>query len=64
MKKVSKFLTGAVIAAGLADVYMARRVYIKKKGTVIKDMAIKDIEEKLRGRGGESGKEGARIEIE
>jgi hypothetical protein len=51
-----KILIGAAVAAAAAvDAVMAYHIYVLKKGTVVKDMAIKALEEKLRGEVGEGG---------
>ena len=51
-----KLLIGAAVAATAAiDAVMAYHIYVLKKGIVVKDMAIKALEERLRGEEGEGG---------
>lgn len=51
-----KILIGAAVAATAAiDAVMAYHIYVLKKGIVVKDMAIKALEERLRGEEGEGG---------
>ena len=47
MKKVEKVLFVASIAVGVADFFMARSVYLKKKGIVMRDMAIQSLDRKV-----------------
>ena len=51
MKKGSQYLIGAVIIAGVVDLFMANRVYLKKKGVVLRDMVLTSLDETARGRG-------------
>ena len=51
MKKGSQYLIGAVIIAGVVDIFMANRVYLKKKGVVLRDMVLTSLDETARGRG-------------
>ena len=74
MKKGSQLLIGAVVIAGAVDLYMANRVYLKKKGVVLRDMVLASLEERARGRSqeeaqpdqadGETDRNPGRIEIE
>ena len=50
MKKGSQYLIGAVIIAGVVDLFMANRVYLKKKGVVLRDMVLTSLDETARGR--------------
>lgn len=51
-----KILIGAAVAATAAiDAVMAYHIYVLKKGIVVKDMAIKALEERLCGEEGEGG---------
>ena len=51
MKKGSQYLIGAVIIVGAVDLFMANRVYLKKKGVVLRDMILTSLDETARGRG-------------
>ena len=44
-------MIGAVIIAGVVDLFMANRVYLKKKGVVLRDMVLTSLDETARGRG-------------
>lgn len=59
MGKKTKLLAGVVMATGLLDLYMTNRVYIKKKGIVLRDMALASIDmlrrEKTDGTKGDAG---------
>lgn len=74
MKKGSQVLVGAVIIAGIVDLFMANKVYLKKKGVVLRDMVLTSLDETARGRGhedtqsdpadGEAERNPGRIKIE
>ena len=47
MKKSDRILMGITIGVGLADLFLANSVYLKKKGVMLRDMALTAIDKKM-----------------
>lgn len=66
MRKSEKYLLAGTIILGVVDLFLVNRVYLKKKGVVLKDMVITGINQKLNGASEkkEEGEEARNIPID